>query len=311
MKSTNYDIIIIGGGAAGMSAAIYASRGGMRTLLLEKLAMGGQANLTYEVDNYPGMGDNPSGEELSRRIEEHARKFGAEFKSEAVRSIENAAGTVKTVVTRRNSYTTKAIIFATGATPKKLGVEGEAEFTGAGVSYCATCDGAFFKNKDVAVIGGGNTAFEDALYLATMCKNVYLLNRSEKFRASAILVDKAKITKNITIYTNAVTDRFEGSGQLERVYLTKNGEAGFINASGAIIAIGVAPFTELAKSSGVETCELGFIKTDIYLATNLPGIYAAGDCRTTPLRQVITAAADGAVAATSAINYCLSLRDKQ
>jgi len=305
MKSTNYDIIIIGGGAAGMSAAIYASRGGMRTLLLEKLAMGGQANLTYEVDNYPGMGDNPSGEELSRRIEEHARKFGADFRREAVRSIENASGDVKTVVTRRNAYTTKAIIFATGAIPKKLGIDGEMQFTGAGVSYCATCDGAFFKGKDVAVIGGGNTAFEDALYLATMCKNVYILNRSEKFRASAILVDKAKNTQNITIYTNAVTDRFEGSGQLERIYLTKDGEPGFINASGAIIAIGISPFTELAKSAGVETCELGFIKTDIYLATNLKGIYAAGDCRTTPLRQVITAAADGAIAAVSAINYCL------
>lgn len=305
MKSIDYDIIIIGGGAAGMSAAIYAARGGMKTLVLEKLATGGQANLTYEIDNYPGMGDCPSGEELSRRIEEHARKFSAEFKHEAVKSIENASSEVKTVVTRRNSYTTKTIIFATGATPKKLGISGEAELTGSGVSYCATCDGAFFSGKDVAVIGGGNTAFEDALYLAKICRNVYILNRSEKFRASAILVDKVKNTPNITIYTNSITDRFDGNGSLERVYLTKNGEQGFINVSGAIVAIGVSPFTELAQSIGVETCELGFIKTDAYLATNVPGIYAAGDCRITPLRQVITAAADGAVAAVSAINYCL------
>ncbi len=288
-----------------MSAAIYAARGGQRTLLIEKLSCGGQAAITYEIDNYPGMADKPSGAELAARIEEHARKFGADFTSENVKSIENADGELKTVKTRKNEYTAKAIIFATGATPKKLGIEGEAEFTGAGVSYCATCDGAFFKGQDVVVIGGGNTAFEDALYMAGLCRNVYLLNRSQKFRAVPSLVEKARATKNITIYTNAVTERFEGNGSLERVILKKGGETGFINVSGALVAIGISPFTELAKSAGVETCDLGFIKTDMYLATNVPGIFAAGDCRVTPLRQVITAAADGAVAATSAVNYCL------
>lgn len=305
MKSNNYDIIIIGGGAAGMSAAIYASRGGMKTLLIEKLACGGQAALTYEIDNYPGMSDNPTGEELSKRIEAHARKFGADFVKEAVRSIENADKKVKTIRTRRNEYTAKAIIFATGAIPKRLNVPGEAELTGAGISYCATCDGAFFKGKEVVVIGGGNTAFEDALFLAGMCSHVYLLNRSNRFRAIPRLVEKAKNTANITIYQNAVTEKFEGRGSLERVILKMNNEKGFISASGAIIAIGISPFTELAKSIGVNTCEIGFIKTDMYLATNIPGIFAAGDCRVTPLRQVITAAADGATAASSAVNYCL------
>ncbi len=305
MKLNNYDIIIIGGGAAGLSAAIYSARGGMKTLLLEKLACGGQAAITYEIDNYPGMSDNPSGAELSARLEEHAKKFDVDFVKENVKSIENADGGIKTVVTRRNRYTARAIIFATGATPKKLGVPGEAELTGAGVSYCATCDGAFFKGKDVVVIGGGNTAFEDALYMSKLAAHVYILNRSDRFKATPKLVENAEAAENITIYKNAITESFEGYGKLEKVYLTKEGSRGFIAASGALIAIGISPFTDLAKSIGIETCELGFIKTDIYLKTNIPGIYAAGDCRTTPLRQVITAAADGAVAGTSAVNYIM------
>ena len=158
-----YDIIIIGGGAAGMSAAIYASRGGMKTLMIEKLACGGQAVRTYEVDNYPGFFDAPTGQELSAAFEKHAMKFGAERVFENVKEIKNPSGEIKTVVTRKNSYDTRAIILATGASPKKLGVPGEAELTGSGVSYCATCDGAFFKGQDVVVIGGGNTACEDAL----------------------------------------------------------------------------------------------------------------------------------------------------
>lgn len=306
MKSNNYDIIIIGGGAAGLSAAIYSARGGMKTLLIEKLACGGQAAITYEIDNYPGMSDNPSGQELAERLEKHAKKFDVDFTSENVKAIENADGAVKTVRTRRNEYTARAIILATGATPKKLGIPGEAELTGSGISYCATCDGAFFKGRDVVVIGGGNTAFEDALYMAGIANHVFLLNRSERFRAVPKLVEKAKAAPNITIYTNAVPQSFEGSGRLERVYLTKDGETGFITADGALVAIGISPYTELAKSIGVQTCELGFIKTDMYLASSIPGIYAAGDCRVTPLRQVITAAADGAVAAASAVNYCLS-----
>ncbi len=300
-----YDVIIIGVGVAGMSAAIYAGRGGMKTLLLEKLACGGQAVKTYEVDNYPGFGDNPSGAELAKRIEEHARKFGAEFKTENVKEIRNAAGPIKTVVTRRNEYQTKTIIFATGASPKKLGAKGEDTFAGAGVSYCATCDGAFFKDRDAVVVGGGNTAFEDALYLARFCENVYILNRSKRFRAAASLVEQVKKNTKITIYTDIAVDYFDGKQTLERVYVrnTATNARGFINAAGAVIAIGVTPDSLLAKSCGVETCELGFIKTDIYMKTNLPGVFAAGDVRTTPLRQIVTAAADGAVAATSAVNH--------
>ena len=277
-----YDVAIIGGGPAGMSAAIYAARGGMKTLVIEKIAYGGQAIKTYEIDNYPGFANNPTGEELSKAIEEHARKFGATFVSENVKSIENAEYGIKVIHTRRNTYMVKSIIFATGAVPKTLGADGEEQFVGAGVSYCATCDGAFFKDKDVCVVGGGNTAMEDALYLAGFCRKVYVLNRSKKFRAAATMVENVKRNGKITVVT---------------------GEKSILNVSGAIVAIGVKPSSDLAKDCGVECCQHGFVKTDMYLATNITGIFAAGDVRVSPLRQVITAAADGAIAATSAVNY--------
>lgn len=300
-----YDVIIIGGGPAGLSAAIYAGRGGMKTLVIEKLACGGQVMRTNEIDNYPGFFNNPTGEELAENLRKHAEKFGAAFVSESVRSIDNAEYGVKIINTRRNRYMTKSVIFAMGASPKLLGIEGEQEFTGAGVSYCATCDGAFFKDKEVAVIGGGNTALEDALYLAPICKRVYLLNRSKKFRGAATILEKVKAVGNITILTDTVAERFIGSNTVSEIKTqnTANGEKGVLKVSGIIIAIGIQPDSKLAADCGVELCERGFIKTDAYLETNIKGIFAAGDVRTTPLRQVITAAADGAVAATSAVNY--------
>ena len=300
-----YDIAIIGGGPAGMSAAIYAARGGMKTIVIEKLSCGGQVLKTYEIDNYPGFADNPTGEELAKAIENHAKKFDVTFVSENVKSIENAEYDIKVIHTRKNKYMTKAIIFATGATPKMLGAEGEAELTGAGVSYCATCDGAFFKDKDVCVIGGGNTAIEDALYLAPICSKVYIINRSKRFRASARLMERARANSKIELIEDSVVERFNGTTMLENV-LVKNvvtGEKSTLKVSGAIVAIGVVPSSGIAGATGVELCDRNFIKTDMYLATNIKGIFAAGDVRVSPLRQVITAAADGAVAATSAVNY--------
>ena len=303
-----YDIIIIGGGAAGLSAAIYAMRGGMKTLVLDKVATGGQATKTYEIDNYPGFANAPSGPELMQEFLKHAQKYDVEIRTEAVREIENIDGDIKTVKTRKGTYETRTIILATGATPRKLGVPGEAELTGAGVSYCATCDGAFFKGLDTVVIGGGNTAMEDALYLARFCEHVFIMNRSKNFKASKTLFDKVKAEPRITVYTDMISEGFIGNGRLEKVLAknTETGEQGFINASGVIIAIGITPENTIAKKYGVELCERGFVKTDMYLATNIPGVYAAGDCRVSPLRQVVTAAADGAIAATSAINYILS-----
>ncbi|MBQ2664726.1 MAG: FAD-dependent oxidoreductase [Clostridia bacterium] len=300
-----YDVAIIGGGPAGMSAAIYAARGGMKTIVLEKLSCGGQVLKTYEIDNYPGFSNNPTGEELAKAIEEHAKKFDVTFAHENVKSIENAEYDVKIIHTRKNKYMTKAIIFATGATPKMLGADGEAMLQGAGVSYCATCDGAFFKDKDVCVIGGGNTAIEDALYLAPICSKVYVINRSKRFRASKSLMETARANGRIEFIEDSVVERFNGTTMLESVFVKNvvTGEKSTLKVSGAIVAIGVVPSSGIAKETGIETCERNFIKTDIYLATNIKGIFAAGDVRTTPLRQVITAAADGAVAATSAVNY--------
>lgn len=297
-----YDIIIIGGGAAGMSAAMYACRGGMKTLIIEKISYGGQMIKTYEVDNYPGLYDKPSGEDIAVRMRAHTEKFGAETVRGNVKEIKD--GNIKTVITRKGEYTAKAVIFATGANPKKLGAEGEDRLYGAGVSYCATCDGTFFKGKRVAVIGGGNTAFEDALYLARICEKVYIINRSERFRAAENLIERVKNTENIEILTDTVAEKINGKHTTESISLKniKTSETSNLDVSGIIIAVGVTPESELAVKCGIETDENGFIKTDEYMRTNKSGFFAVGDVRTTPLRQIITAAADGAVAAVSAVN---------
>lgn len=299
-----YDIIIIGAGAAGLSAAIYACRGGMRTLVLEALSFGGQINYTYDVDNYPGFFDNPKGEELSNAFLKHAEKFGAEISTEKVREIKDYDKEIKTVVTRKNEYQARTVIFATGAVPRKLEVEGEDAFSGLGVSYCATCDGAFFKGQTTLVVGGGNTAFEDALYLARFSAKVYLVHRSENFRASKSLVDKVKKNDKITLITNAVVAKIHGKDVVDSVTLkdTQTGSIKELETSAVFVAVGRIPQSELAGKY-VYLTNSGFIRTDREMHTDVKGIFAAGDVRDTPLRQIVTAAADGAVAAVSAINY--------
>lgn len=299
-----YDVIIIGAGPAGLSAALYASRGGLKTLVIEKLAHGGQAVRTYEVDNYLGFDNSPSGMELAEKMSSHAKKFGAEFTAETVKSIEDASGKIKTIVTRKNRYQTKTIIFAMGAKPRELGVEGEAEFKGMGVSYCASCDGAFFKGKDAVVVGGGNTAFEDALYLARFCENVAIINRSDKFRAEKALVERVMNTENIIVLTDTITEKIIGDNSVTAIKVrNKNTDKiTVIETSAVFVAIGVEADNALAENVA-ELDGYGFIKTDEYMKTSTDGIFAAGDVRNTVLRQIITAAADGAVAANSAIHY--------
>lgn len=303
-----YDVVIIGGGAAGLSAAVYACRGGKKTLILEKLSCGGQAAKTYEIDNYPGFDDLPSGEELGARLENHARKFGAQILRENVKEIKDADGAVKIVKTRKNEYGARAVIFATGAKPRMLGVEGEQELTGMGVSYCASCDGAFFKGQTALVVGGGNTAFEDALYLSSFCPKVYLVHRSDRFRAVQTLVDKVKADPKIEILTNYTVEKIQGDTSVTSVMLkhTLSDRVKKLDTSAVFVAIGITPDSELAKTV-VDVNKSGFIVTDREMACSTRGFFAAGDVRDTPLRQVITAAADGAVAATSAIGYINNL----
>ena len=299
-----YDIIIIGGGAAGMSAAVYAGRSGLKTLVIESMSAGGQMNLTYEVDNYPGISDEPAGSDLSLAMKKHAEKSGAVFTTETVKEIENADEAIKTVVTRKNRYDTKTVIFATGANPRKIGAEGEDRFYGMGVSYCATCDGAFFKGQDTAVIGGGNTAFEDALYLSRFCRTVYLIHRRDGFRAEGKMVEAAKNNPKIKFILDSTVSRIDGDSTVNGITVknVQNGSEKTIAVSGVFVAIGRNANSELAGKY-VHLDSEGFIVTDRYMQTNVKGIYAAGDVRDTPLRQIITAAADGAVAATSAIHY--------
>lgn len=297
-----YDLIIAGGGPAGLSAGIYAARGGLKTLILEGTGTGGQMNYTYEVANYPAAFDSPSGEELAKRMRMQAESFGAAVGNERVKKIENAGGETKAIITRNNRYETKSVIIAVGASPRKLGAPGEDKFSGAGVSYCATCDGAFFKNKIAAVIGGGNTAFEDALYLTKFCKKVYLINRSEHFRASQILVKETE-KAGIEIIKNAVVSEIFGSVSVSGLRLKfSDGAQTDISCSGVFVAIGRVP-NLAAVPEEIRKNDSGFILTDSYMRTNIQGIFAAGDVRNTPLRQIITAAADGAIAAQSAISY--------
>lgn len=299
-----FDIVIIGGGAAGMSAALYAGRGGMKTLVIEAVSVGGQMNQTYEIANYPGVVNNPDGTSLALLMKGQAAEYGAQFSSETVKDIIDIDGKIKKVVTRKNTYETKAIIFATGANPRKLGVAGEEKFHGMGVSYCATCDGAFFKGQETCVIGGGNTAFEDALYLARFCKKVYLIHRREGFRAEATMVNAVKNNEKIEFILNSTVEEINGDTTVDSVTV-KNVDTGAISnlkVNGVFIAVGRDANTTLAGKY-LRLDQDGFIVTDRYMQTNIKGVYAAGDVRDTPLRQVVTAAADGAVAATTAIHY--------
>lgn len=298
-----YDIAIIGGGSAGLSAALYAARGGMKVVVFENTGYGGQINYTYDIDNYLGI-PSVNGVELAEKMRAHVMKYNCTFSNEGVKQISNPASKIKTIVTRKNTYSTKAVIVATGATPKKLGIMGEEDFIGNGVSYCATCDGAFSKGKTASVIGGGNTAFEDALYLSALCQKVYIINRSLRFRAEKTLIDKAYSTHNIEIITEQKPEKIQGDSTVKSLVLANSvsGRISILDTNSVFIAIGRNPKSELV-SDFVKLAADASIITDERMRTNIPGIFAAGDVRNTPLRQIITAAADGAIAATSAISY--------
>lgn len=300
-----YDLIIIGAGPAGMSAAVYAARAELDFIVIEgSMMQGGQVLTTYDVDNYlglPGIG----GFEMGMKFAEHAKKLGVSFVTENVISMD-AAGEVKKVVTDKKEYETKTIIIATGAVHRKAGIPGEAEFTGKGVSYCATCDGAFFRNKITAVVGGGDVAVEDAIYLARMCEKVYLIHRRDEFRAAKSLVNKAKNTENIELVLDSMVERISGEAKVSSIEIKNKitGNTDEFAVDGVFLAVGMQPVTAFVDKS-VQMNEAGYIVAGEDCATNVPGVYAAGDIRTKQLRQIITAAADGANAVASVEKYIL------
>lgn len=298
-----YDVIIIGSGPAGLSAAIYGMRARLQTLVIEKQPMsGGQILNTSEVDNYPGL-PGIGGFEIGQKFREHADKMGAEFVTAEVLKIEDDK-TYKKVITDKETYETRTVIFATGANHRKLEVPGEEELSGMGVSYCATCDGAFFRNRTVAVVGGGDVALEDALFLARTCEKVYLIHRRDAFRGAKVLCEAVEKQENIEIIWDTVVERINGTDQVESlsVFNKKKDERTTLAVSGVFIAVGIVPNTKEAEGV-VELDAGGYIVAGEDTVSSVPGIYAAGDVRTKNLRQVITAASDGANAITSVENY--------
>ena len=301
-----YDLIIIGSGPAGLSAAIYAQRAKLQTLVIESsYVSGGQVVNTYEVDNYPGY-PGITGLDLAEKMRTHAEKLGASFLTEEITAVSEEGG-IGLLQGKENQYRTRTILAACGAEHRKLKIPGEEEFMGSGVSYCATCDGAFFRNKTVAVIGGGDVAVEDAIFLARICKKVYLFHRRDKLRAAKILQKKLMELSNVEIIWNKVPDEIVGSDQVERLYVsdTITGEQFDYSVDGVFIAIGITPKSEAFRDIA-DTDEQGYLIADESGITSTPGIFAAGDIRTKQLRQVITAAADGANAVTSIENYLLT-----
>lgn len=297
------DIVIIGSGPAGITAGIYGIRAGFDTLIIERTGMGGgQVLSTYEVDNYPAL-PGINGFDLGMKMQEHAEQLGLEMRTCDVLQVENS-GDVKKIVTSDGEIEAKALVIASGATHAKLNVKGEAELAGRGVSYCATCDGAFFKNKTAAVIGGGDAAVEDAVFLSEICEKVYLVHRRDKLRAAKSLQDKLFAKDNVEILWDSVVSRIEGTGKVEALLLQNvgNHETRRIDVSGVFVAIGMKPETERFKEL-VEMDENGYIKADETCETNVPGIVAAGDVRTKRLRQIVTAVADGANAISSLERY--------
>ncbi len=296
------DMIIVGAGPAGISAAIYAKRAMLNFVILEKSFAGGQIINTYEVENYPGI-QSVSGFELSNMFSEHASSLGVEIQSREVLEID-ISGDVKRVVTDNGILEAKTIVLSTGAQWRKLGVKGEEEFIGQGVSYCATCDGAFYKGKRTLVVGGGDVAVEDAIYLSRMCEKVYLAHRRNELRAVKVLQDKLLKTENIEILWDTELEEIYGADNVEgaKVFNNKNGEKADIKVSGVFVAVGTSANSELLKGK-VAMDEGSWIITDEDCETSVKGVFAVGDVRKKSLKQVITAAADGAIAVYAAEKY--------
>lgn len=295
-----HDLLILGAGPAGLTAGIYGARGGLKTVIVERKSFGGQAAITPEVENYPGV-QHTDGFTLTFTMEQQARSFGVDFVYDEVESV-SLDGDVKSVTTKNNGVIeAKTIIIACGAEAKKLGVDGETALIGKGISCCATCDGRFFKGRPVAVVGGGNTAVEDALYLSAFASEVYLIHRRDQLRASAVLADKVK-NSSVHILWDSVVESLDGD-PLEKINVknVKTGETTALDVACVFVAVGQTPASTMFADKVAH--ENGYILADENMATSVAGVFVAGDIRKTPLRQIVTACADGAIAAESAIKY--------
>lgn len=297
MEQNVFDTIIIGGGPGGYTAALYAARAGFSALVLEKLSPGGQMATTDQIDNYPGFPQGVNGFQLALAMQKGAQRFGAQTELAEVLQVD-LRGPVKEVVTQKETYRAPTVVLATGASPRELGLPGERELRGRGVSYCATCDGMFYRGKTVAVVGGGNTAAADVLYLSRLCEKVFLIHRRDQLRASRVYLEPLKQAENVEIlWDSQVTELLYGETLTgAKVRNKKTGEVKELSLDGLFLAVGQLPNTQLFQGQ-VELDAAGYVVADETTRTNLPGVFAVGDLRQKPLRQVVTAAADGAVAA--------------
>jgi len=303
MGKADYDLLIAGGGPAGLTAGLYAARAKLRTVLIEKMVPGGQAASTFLIENYPGFPDGISGQDLSQAMESQAKRFGLEFINGEVRRL-TSRGREWEVEQEDKKVTAQAVIIATGVEPKKLGVPGEEELKGRGVSYCATCDGPFFREQDVAVVGGGNSAIDEALFMTRFARQIYIVHRRDALRAEKVLQERALQNEKIKVLWDTVVTKVVGQEEVKALELknVKTQETKTLQVNGVFFYVGQKPNTEFLQGV-LEVDEQGYVITDGNLATSAPGIFAAGDVRQKLLRQVVTAVGDGATAAFAAERY--------
>lgn len=308
MAKTDYQLIILGGGPAGLTAGLYAARDRLKVLLVEKGVVGGQVLVTDWIDNYPGFPEGVTGNELVEKMAAQAARFELEIKNGNVVKIELSEETKKLILESGEELTCQALIICTGARPNKLGIPGEDEFTGKGVSYCATCDGPFYRDQEILVVGGGDTAIQEAEFLTKFATKVTVVHRRDTLRATKILQEKAFANERIEFIWNSNVVAIEGEKEVERVKLRNiDGEEKEIAASGIFILIGTIPNNEMLPLEELGADEYGFIKTDDDMRTKVPGVMAAGDIRSKTVRQIINGAGEGAVAAIAAEHYLSGL----
>jgi thioredoxin reductase (NADPH) len=305
----DYDVVIIGGGPAGLTAAVYASRARLKSLLIENISVPSQAILTDHIENYPGFPDGINSFELMEKFKKQAQRFGAEFVSGAVQKIEKLSDNGWEIHVNGKSYTSLSIIISSGARPKRLNIPGEEKLTGRGVSYCATCDAPLYKNKDTVVVGGGDSAIEEALFLAKFVNKVTVIHRRDALRATKILQERALGNKKIDFIWNSIVIEILGENKVSGVKIknVKRDEEAELRCDGVFIFAGYAPNTDFVKGL-LELDRDGYIITDGNMATSIKGIFACGDCRQKLLRQVVTACGDGAIAAFSSQKYIEELK---